>query len=162
MSLYSSLRWAEAVVAALVLTGVVALVSWATVTRYLGHPNIWVLEVTQVLFAWTCLLAASIAFRKSSHFSVSLLEELLPPKLRGLLRLLQQIVMLVLLVALGWVGLDFVEVAHRRPLPLTGIRFSWVAVTIPVACMLMGITCIENIVRELRTPIETGSDEETS
>jgi len=149
MSPYQLLARIEAVAATLALTGVVGLVAWATVTRYLGVPNIWVLEVTQILFAWTCLLAASIAYRNAGHFSVSVLEGFLPEAMRPLFKVLQQVILLALLVALGWVSLDYVEVANRRPLPLTGIRFSWVAATIPVACALMAITSIHNIVTEL-------------
>lgn len=149
MSPYKLLTWIEAAAAALSLTGVVGLVTWATVTRYLGVPNIWVLEVTQILFAWTCLLAASIAYRNAGHFSVSVLENLFPASVLPVFRIVQQAVLLALLLALGWVSLDYVEVANRRPLPLTGIRFSWVAATIPVACGLMAITSIHTIWTEL-------------
>ncbi len=152
MKPYELLRRTEALAAALALTGVVGLVAWATVTRYIGQPNIWVLEVTQVLFAWTCLLAASVAFRRSSHFSVSVLEDMLPDRLRHPLRLIQQGLMLALLLALGWVALDYVAVAHRRPLPLTGIRFSWVAAAMPVTCGLMALTCVANLTRLIRHP----------
>lgn len=148
--IYETLRTAEIWLAALVLAAVIGLVSWATATRVLGVPNIWVIEVTQVLFAWACLLASSIAFRQSTHFSVDLLSGMLPAHLRPPLRIAQNLIILVLVAGLGWVALDFVAQANRRPLPLTGIRFSWVAATIPAACALMALTCIENIVDTLR------------
>lgn len=161
MSPYLLLTRLEARAAALTLAGVVGLVSWATVTRFLGVPNIWVLEVTQILFAWTCLFAASIAYRNAGHFSVSVLESFLPDTAKPVLRLVQQVTLIVLLISLLWVSLDYVAVANRRPLPLTGIRFSWVAASIPVACILMAVTSLHNIYMELRGRAAGASSEKT-
>ena len=150
--LYAKLRLTEVWLAAFALAGVVGLVFWATVTRVLGVPNIWVIEVTQILFAWTCLLSASIAYRNATLFSIDLFATWLPLQYRGALRIVQALLVLGMVVWLGIVALDFVELAARRPLPLTGVPFSWVAVTIPVACVMMALTSIETILTTLRGP----------
>ena len=144
------LRLAEVWLAALMLALVVGFVFWATVTRVLGVPNIWVIEVTQILFAWACLLSASVAYRSSTLFSVNMFASWLPPRYRGALRIVQATLILGMVTWLGIVALDFVALAARRPLPLTGVPFSWVALTIPVACVMMALTSLETIVLTIR------------
>lgn len=148
---YLRLRKAEVWLAALALCGVVGLVTWATLTRVLGVPSIWVIEVTQILFAWTCLLSASVAYRNATLFSVDFLSMRLPKRYRAALRLVQAILVLGMVVWLAVVALDFVALADRRTLPLTGIPFSFVAATIPVACIMMALTSLETIMDVLRS-----------
>lgn len=150
MIAYRALKQLEFWSALILLVAVLGLTGWASITRFLGVPNIWVLEITQVCFAWVCFLAAVLAFRQSQHFSVEFLATALPAWLAPWLAPLRSAIMLVLLVALGWIALDFVEIAGRRKLPLTGIRNSWVAAALPTACLLMALHCIEAIVLELR------------
>lgn len=150
VGLYLKLREVEVWLAAAALAGVVGLVFWATVTRVLGAPNVWVIELTQILFAWTCLLSASVAYRRATLFSVDILSPWLPKRLLGAMTILKSLIVLTMVVWLGVVAMDFFALANRRPLPLTGIRFSWVAATIPAACAMMALTCLETIVRTLR------------
>lgn len=147
--IYIALRQFEVYCAAACLTIVIGLVTWATVTRFLSVPNVWVIEVTQIFFAWACTLSGSIAFRRSSHFSVDFLTGYLPQGSDVWIALVQNLVVLVLVLGVAWVALDFVQLASRRPLPLTRIPFSWVAASIPVAFTLIGMTCIENILNLL-------------
>lgn len=150
MTVFEKFRRIELWVTLAVLTGVLLLIGWATITRYLGVPNIWVIEVTQALFAWVCFLCADMAFRKQSHFSVDFLSMLLPDRIKPYLGLVQNVIILVLLIALFYVSLDYVQLANRRHLPLSGIPFSWVVMAFPIACILMSITCIENIIGIIR------------
>ncbi|MCU0905869.1 MAG: TRAP transporter small permease subunit [Rhodobacteraceae bacterium] len=149
-TVYLALREAEVWLAGAALAGVVGLVAWATATRVLGVPDVRVLELTQILFAWTCLLSASVAYRRSTLFAVDMLADWLRPGLRPFLTMAQAAIVLAMVAALGWVSLDFVALAGRRPLPLTGIPYSWVAATIPVACVLMAMTAIETMLATLR------------
>ena len=157
MIVYRALKQLEFWSALILLVTVLGLTGWASVTRFLGVPNIWVLEVTQVCFAWVCFLAAVLAFRKSQHFSVEFLTAALPDAIGPWLGPIRSAIMLVLLVALGWIALDFVEVAGRRRLPLTGIRNSWVAAALPVACLLMALHCVEALIIEIRA-LRRGTD----
>lgn len=142
MRAYLLLNKIETVAAALALIGVVCLTGWAAITRFLAVPNIWVLEVTQVLFAWACFLSASIAFRRSQHFNIEYLAAVLPETLQTMLPKFRALLMLGILLGLIWYALDYVEMANRRTLPLSGIRFSWVVAALPTACTLMALNCI--------------------
>lgn len=144
---YNAFRFAEVIAAAVCLATVIGLVFWATVTRFLATPNIWGIEITQIFFAWTCALSASIAFRRSSHFSVDLLSGWLPEGNKFWMGILRNVLVFCLVMGVVYVSLDFVHLSRRRPLPLTRIPFSWVAASISVAFAMMGVTCIENIAR---------------
>jgi len=146
---YYALRQVEVYCAAAALTAVIGLVTWATITRFFAIPNIWVIEITQIFFAWACVLSGSIAFRRSSHFSVDMLTGFLPKGSTYWVELLQNGIVLVLVLGVAWVSLDFVQQAGRRPLPLTRIPFSWIAASMPVAFSMIGITCMENILKLL-------------
>lgn len=150
MKAYARLKQLEFVAAALLLSAVLGLMGWASITRFLGVPNIWVIEITQVLFAWVCLLAASIAFRRSQHFSVDILSSILPTKLAARMGTIRYAILLCILLGIAWISIDYVELAHRRRLALTGIRYSWVAAALPVSCVLMSFNCIDKIYRGLR------------
>ena len=150
MMVYRALKQLEFWGALVLLVLVLGLTGWASITRFFGVPNIWVLEVTQVCFAWLCFLAAVLAFRESQHFSVDFLIAALPRPIGRWLGPIRSTIMLILLLALSWIALDFVEVAGRRRLPLTGIRNSWVAAALPAACLLMALHCVEALIIEIR------------
>lgn len=149
MRAYHLLLRIETIVAAMALIGVICLTGWAAVTRFLAIPNIWVLEVTSVLFAWACFLSASIAFRSQQHFKIEYLEAVLPDHLKRLLPKLRAVLLFGILVALIWYALDYVEMANRRTLPFTGIRFSWVVAALPVACAMMALNCLVTLFSSL-------------
>ena len=146
MRIYLVLRRLEIWCTLLVLCAVIGLIGWATVTRYLGVPNVWSIEVTQALFAWLCLLSASVALRSGAHFSIDLLAGRVPEAAAPWLGAARAAIMLALLVVLFRVSLDNVAVASRRHLPLSGLSFGLVAAAFPVACAFMIMTCLEVIV----------------
>lgn len=66
--------------AILIFAAIVILIAVGALTRFLGIPIIWSIEVAQLLFAWEVMLAADLAMQKDRHFGLSILLDNLGPR----------------------------------------------------------------------------------
>ena len=144
------LRRLERAVAMSLLVGIFALVFVATMTRYMGSPVIWAIEVTQAMFVWLCVLAADITLQNRGHFSVPALADLLSPANRRLLEIFNALVVLALLAFLVRYGIVFAELSGGRPLPMIGVSEGIATAALPVGFALMFITMLEQFVMRWR------------
>ncbi len=145
----SSLAWLrliERTAAMSLLVAIFVLVFVATVTRYMGAPVIWAIEVTQAMFVWLCMLAADITLQHRGHFSVPALADLLPPSQRRALEVLNAIIVLALLAFLVWYGVTFARLSGGRPLPMIGVSEGIATAALPAGFALMLITIAEQLV----------------
>lgn len=123
----------------------VALVMHMTVMRYIGRPPIWSLEIIQGLFAWTCFVAADVAFSNSSHFGIDAFHKLIPKTVAKYVKLIQTLLIVGLLSCLFIYSCQYLLQTKMRTLPSTGISFAWVAAGASTGITLMLITALENI-----------------
>jgi TRAP-type C4-dicarboxylate transport system permease small subunit len=144
------LRRLEHAVAMSLLVGIFALMFVATMTRYMGSPVIWAIEVTQAMFVWLCVLAADITLQNRGHFSVPALADLLSPANRRRLEILNALVVLALLAFLAWYGITFAVLSGGRPLPMIGISEGIATAALPVGFGLMFITILQQLVMRWR------------
>jgi TRAP-type C4-dicarboxylate transport system permease small subunit len=151
-SLLFWLRRIERGVAATLLMSIFVLVFVATTGRYLGHPVIWAIEVTQAMFVWLCLLAADVTLQNYGHFSVPALADLLPKPARRILETFNAIVVLALLGFLAWHGAQFADMKSLRPLPMTGLNEGLATAALPVGFALMFITVVEQLIHRWTDP----------
>lgn len=147
----------EFALAALVLVAIVCLVAVASVSRYLGEPIIWSVEVAQTLFIWLCMLAADIAMQQSRHFGLSLLEDLLSPRAGHVLKIVNVAIVLALLAFLFAYSIELVRLSHPRLFGATQMHFSYVTGALPFGLALMIRTLGVELVGLLRAPREERS-----
>lgn len=138
-----SLRAIERGAAMALLAVLLVLVVLSSASRYLGHPVIWSIELTQALFVWLCVLAGDITLQRHGHFSIDLLASLLPPGARLALDLLDCALVAALLGVFVYYGWTFAQLTGMRPLPILGVTSAVATAALPVGFALMLVTTAE-------------------
>ena len=138
--------------AAFLLVAIVSLVAIASVARSIGSPIIWSVEIAQMLFIWLCMLAADLALQQARHFSLSLLHDAVPARIRHWIKLCNLAVVLVLLLFLLYHSFDVVRLSHPRLYGATQMHFSYITSALPFGLALMVRTLGVELMRFRRAP----------
>jgi TRAP-type C4-dicarboxylate transport system permease small subunit len=138
------------IVCGLLLFGFSATVMFDIVTRTIGHPWLWLQEVTQTLFIYAIFIGAAVATRRNDHLYLTAVSE----ALHGTSRLAAEIVirLVVLGVAFCLVYFGYINFlrgfgSFRMP-SMTPIASLYAA--IPVAGALIALFTVEQLVNGCR------------
>ncbi len=125
---------------------IVVLVFVAAVTRYVGYPINWSVDMAVCLFAWCTFLGGDVALRNNKLMNVEFLIRKLPPKYRISVELINLFIILIFLLALIGYGIKISYTTRFRQFQgIPGFSYSWVTISVPIAGTLMVITTINKI-----------------
>ena len=134
----------------LLLFGFTATVMFDIVTRTIGHPWLWLQEVTQTFFIYAIFVGAAVATRRNDHLYLTAVSE----AMHGTSRLVAEIIirLVVLGVALCLVYFGYINflrgfTSFRMP-SLTPIASLYAA--IPISGALIALFTIEQLVNGCR------------
>jgi TRAP-type C4-dicarboxylate transport system permease small subunit len=132
------------------LVGFTTSVFFDVLTRTIGHPWLWLQEVTSTFFIYGAFIGAAVATRRQDHLNLSALTEALGGRTRTILETLKGAV--VLIVACWMVGFGYVNFLNgfgsfRMP-SLTPIASLYAA--IPLSGVLIALFSIELLVNGWR------------
>jgi TRAP-type C4-dicarboxylate transport system permease small subunit len=120
------------------------------VTRTIGHPWLWLQEVTSTLFIYGIMIGAAVATRRNDHLYLTAFAE----SMRGTPRLVAEVVirLVVLGVAICLVYFGFINFlrgfgSFRLP---SNTPIASLYAAIPLAGLLIGLFTIEQIVNGCR------------
>jgi len=126
------------------------------VTRTIGHPWLWLQEVTSTLFIYAIFFGAAVATRRNDHLYLTAIAE----RLHGGWRIAVEIVirLVVLGVAISFIVFGYLNFlrgfsSFRMP-SLTPIASLYAA--IPICGMLVALFTVEQIVNGLRNGFDRG------
>jgi TRAP-type C4-dicarboxylate transport system permease small subunit len=138
----------------LTLFGFSVSVSLDILTRTLGHPWLWLQEVTSTLFIYGIFIGAAVATRRNDHLYLTALAD----ALHGTPRLIVEVVIraTVLLVATGLVYFGYLNYlrgfgSFRLP---SGTPIASLYAAIPLSGALIALFTIEQLVNGCRTGFE--------
>jgi TRAP-type C4-dicarboxylate transport system permease small subunit len=122
---------------------IVVLVFIAAVTRYIGYPINWSVDIAQAVFVWVIYVGANQAWRNSRHIGIDLLFKQFSPKIQFYFQLFLYVVIAVFLVSLIIYGIQITIVNAGRILGDIPISYSFVTIAVPVGSFLMLLTTVE-------------------
>ncbi len=140
----------EALTSALLLV-IVILVFIAALTRYLGSPINWSVDIAQALFVWVVFIGANQAMRSSGHIGVSLVTDRLPPVTRTLIEIGVGLIVAMFFIAIIVYGIQVSIVNYGRILQSLPVSYSFVTLAVPCGALLMLITTVQGIVANVQT-----------
>jgi len=77
--------------------------------RYFFNPPIhWAEEVVTSLFVWTVFIGSAYAYRKHSHLGVDILVNILPGKVKNVVKAVMSVVELLVLIMLTIISSQYV------------------------------------------------------
>ncbi|MGY8661911.1 TRAP transporter small permease [Bradyrhizobium sp. UFLA05-109] len=150
---WRSLDWLE--LALMMLCGVLCFgfslsVTADIVTRTIGHPWLWLQEVTSTLFIYAIFIGTAAATRRNDHLYLTAISEAMHGTPRLIVEVVIRIVVLGVAACLIWYGyLNFLRGFGSFRLP-SGTPIASLYAIIPVSGVLIGLFTIEQLVNGLR------------
>lgn len=158
----SHLKWRMFDILELALMGLCGLLLFAfcstvifdIVTRTIGHPWLWLQEVTSTFFIYAIFFGTAVAVRRNDHLYLTAIAESLHGASRIAVEIITRLVVLGVAISFIYFGyLNFLRGFSSFRMPsLTPIASLYAA--IPICGVLVALFTIEQIVNGLRNGFE--------
>ncbi|HWD56743.1 MAG TPA: TRAP transporter small permease subunit [Stellaceae bacterium] len=127
------------------LAGFSCTVLFDVVTRSIGHPVLWVQEVTTTFFVYGIFIGTAAAARRNDHLYLSAIAEAMSGTRRLLVESFNRLVLLGAALCMVWFGfINFLEGFHAYRMPsLTPLASLYAP--IPLAGALVALFAIEQL-----------------
>ena len=140
------LELALMIVCGLLCFGFSLSVTFDIITRTIGHPWLWLQEVTSTLFIYAIFIGASAATRRNDHLYLTAISEALHGTPRLIVEIAIRLVVLGVAICLIWFGyLNFLRGFGSFRLP-SGTPIASLYAIIPLSGILIGLFTIEQLV----------------
>jgi TRAP-type C4-dicarboxylate transport system permease small subunit len=136
--------------ACLLLAAIVLLIGVAAVTRFMGSPIIWSIEIAQLLFVWLVMLSADLAMQQGRHFGLSIIADALPPRAQRIVEIVNYLIVLALLVFLLVYAVRNTMLMHPRLIGATQMNASLIHAAMPFGLLLMVRTLAVQLYARIR------------
>ena len=136
------------------LFGFSTTVMFDIVTREIGHPWLWLQEVTQTFFIYAIFIGAAVATRRNDHLYLTAVAEALHGKPRLVAEIIIRLVVLGVSFCLVYFGyINFLRGFSSFRMPsMTPIASLYAA--IPICGLLIALFIVEQLVNGLRNGFE--------
>lgn len=144
--------------AGLGLVAMTAIVSWQVFGRFiLNSSPSWSEQAALTLMIWFVTLAAAVGVREGFHIRITAVEDAVGPGLRKAMRILAELVVGAIGVAMLYWGGELVVRTWGHVIPSLGLSRGFAYLGLPLAGGLIALFTLERILKELTG---TGSGEE--
>jgi TRAP-type C4-dicarboxylate transport system permease small subunit len=147
---FDALEMVLMLVCGLLLLGFTTTVMLDIITRTIGHPWLWLQEVTQTFFIYGIFVGAAVATRRNDHLYLTVTTEALHGKLRLVAEITIRLVVLSVAFCLVYFGyINFLRgfSSYRMP-SMTPIASLYAA--IPISGALIALFTVEQLVNGCR------------
>ena len=153
----------DAIITASTLSICVVLVNCNVIMRYFfNSPIRWAEEVVTSLFVWTVFIGSAYAYRKHSHLGVDILVNLMPPKMKAVVKAAMSIVELFVLSMLTVISSQYVyHLIFSRSGKLKVVMTDmlripkwWTGIAVPIGFGLSVIYSVYFIVKNVRAYLQ--------
>ena len=112
----------------------------AAVSRALGSPVLWAIDIAMMLFIWCAFLGADAALRARQHIIIDIVVRMFPQRVQRGLLITHWTVIVAFLLTLVVLGTQLTFLNWQRPMGDTDISYAYVTVAVPIGSLLMAIT----------------------
>jgi TRAP-type C4-dicarboxylate transport system permease small subunit len=124
-------------------------------TRYvLKAPIIASIELSRILFVWSCFLAAGITYYKKGHIVISFLFEKFSVYGKKVIRISIYILSMLFFGLLTVWSIQVVHLIWNTEFPILGISQSWLYLPLPLSSLIMLFFSIEFLIESIRNETE--------
>ncbi len=125
-------------------------VAFDILTRTIGHPWLWLQEVTSTLFIYAIFIGAAVATRRNDHLYLTAISEALQGVPRLIVEIIIRIVVLGVAFCLIWFGyINYLRGFGSFRLP-SGTPIASLYAVIPLSAVLIALFTIEQLVNGIR------------
>jgi len=133
------------------LSAISAILFAAVTSRYFfNNPITWAADATCFLLVWMVLAGSVVAMRKRDHVAIDLLVEKLPSGIRHVLKIIVTLTIIYICWFMVWHGISFTKMGMQRIIPsMDWLKFGYAYLALPVGFFLLGVVCLELLVKDL-------------
>ncbi|MBN1481625.1 TRAP transporter small permease [candidate division KSB1 bacterium] len=122
----------------------------AVASRYIFKaPILASIELSRLLFVWSCFLAAALAYRRKAHISITFIFEKFPHFLQKYVTLFLHILILLFLVIVFHQSVIVTVLLWPSRLPMLQITQSWFYLPVPIFSLILIFYTLEFLVDDL-------------
>ena len=116
-----------------------------------GYSSIWGEEVVRYAFIYLAWIGAAAAVRERGHIRIDVLFNYVGPRVKALLYIFGDLVMLAIAVIAVWWSLETVSVSWKFGSVSHGLRMSmvWFLAAVPIGFSLMVFRLVQSLIRDL-------------
>jgi TRAP-type C4-dicarboxylate transport system permease small subunit len=120
------------------------------ITRTIGHPWLWLQEVTSTLFIYAIFIGAAVATRRNDHLYLTAISESLHGTPRMIVEIIIRMVVLAVAFCLIWFGyINYLGGFGSFRLP-SGTPIASLYAVIPLSAVLIALFTVEQLVNGIR------------
>src|SRR6201996_7890690 len=130
------------------------------VTRTIGHPWLWLQEVTSTQFIYAIFIGAAVATRRNDHLYLPAISEALHAPPRLIVEILIRLVVLGVAFCLIWFGyINYLRGFGSFRLP-SGTPIASLYAVIPLSAILIALFTVEQLVNGIRNGFDHSEPEQ--
>lgn len=138
------------VVIATMMAALSIIVFSSVISRYFLNLSIaWSEEASRFLFVWLIFLGAIVAFAKNEHLGLDYVLKLAPEKVRNIMVIINDLLVMIALGVLSWGGYEFTMAGVDSTTPALGIPFAMVNVSALISGSLMFLIAVFNLINHI-------------
>ena len=138
-----------AVISLIMLATMVIITGLQIVFRVCFEALTWSEELCRYLLVWSTFVGASCVYKHAGHINITIVQDLLSPKGRKVLKLLVQLLCGAFFVMMIYYGFIYVGKQGAQLSPAMRIPMSFMYAAIPVGGILMGWHAVDAILELL-------------
>ena len=116
---------------------------------FLKRPLYWSEEVATGLFVWTVFIGSAYAYRKHAHLGVDILINILPEKIRKVVKVIMDLLELVTLIMLTRTSVQYVMNTMDKLTNTLRVPSWYISGAVPIGFGLSLIFCIYFLVKDI-------------
>ncbi len=148
--LYEYLCLGELYLAAALFVAIVFLVFVSALTRKLGVPIQWTMDVTKICFAWLSFMSGDIALRRGALPNMDMVAKKFPKKVQLIFKYVVWILMFALLLFFIYFGFKLAFSNVKRRFQTLAVSYSVVSMSLPVCSILMCFSLILGVADDVK------------
>lgn len=116
-----------------------------------AYSSIWGEEIVRYSFIYLAWIGASAAVRERAHIRIDVLFHYVGPRIKALLYIFGDLVMLGLALLAVWWSMETITVSWRFGSVSHGLRVSmvWFLMAVPIGFSLMTFRLVQSLVRDI-------------
>ncbi len=144
------------------LLGFTTSVFFDVITREIGHPWLWLQEVTSTFFIYGIFIGAGVASRRADHLYLTAMTELMTGRLRFTVEVFNRLVILTVALCMIYFGyINFLNGFGNFRMPSMTPLASYYA-AIPLSGIMIALFMIEQLVNGWRNGFEGDQAEDST
>ncbi|MCL2010238.1 MAG: TRAP transporter small permease subunit [Synergistaceae bacterium] len=139
----------EETLATIGLLAMTALILLSAVSRFLGYPVNWAVDISLLIFAWIAFMGADVGIRQNRIINVDFLTSKFPLKYQKGLAVLWSVVIILFLAILVVYGTSLSLSNVKRQFQSIPLSYSYVTASLPVCSFFMIISMLIKLKKQV-------------